>query len=182
VHDRCAIFSFIQYFALLNHVLSFIYRYRGKYIILAYSSASSCLPHFHAIRLFTPSFGTSSAETATAQLSMLNVTPISFFFTSLRSKTQKVVSCSLVVLLFYGDIHLNPGPGTNIFQVCPVNIHSSSIHFNSLLLLISLSLITLITSAPTSMHFNTLLLLISLLNVEQINEHFFINTYKIIEI
>jgi len=55
----------------------------------------------------TSSFATISAETATAQFSMLNVIPISFFFTSLRSKTQKIVSCSLVILLFYVVIFIS---------------------------------------------------------------------------
>jgi len=79
---------------------------------------------FHTTSI-TSSFAAISAETATAQFSMLNVIPISFFFTSPRSKTQKVISCSLVILLLLcGDIHINPGPCSNTFQVCTLNIRS----------------------------------------------------------
>ena len=74
---------------------------------------------------FTSSFDASSAKTAAAQFSMLNVIPISFFFTSPRYKTNKAISCSIAVLLLLcGNIHLNPVPGANTFRVCTLNIRS----------------------------------------------------------
>jgi hypothetical protein len=40
-------------------------------------------------------------------------------------KLIKVLSCSLVILLLlFGDIHINPSPSSNTFQVCTLNIHS----------------------------------------------------------
>ena len=82
--------------------------------------ASKC----HTISI-TSLFDPTSAETASAQFSILIVIPISFFFPSPRSKTQKVLSCSLVALLLLcGDIHLNPGPGSNSFKICTLNSRS----------------------------------------------------------
>jgi len=95
-----------------------------SFILTALSSIILLASKFHGPSI-TSSFAPTSAETATAQFSMLKVIPISFFFTSSRSKTQKVVSCSLLALLLLcDDIHFNPGSGSNTFQVCTLNICS----------------------------------------------------------
>jgi len=95
-----------------------------SFILTALSFILLFASKFHTTSI-TSSFAPTSAETATAQFSMLNVIPISFFFTSPRSKTQNVLSGYLVALLLLcGDIHLNPGPGSNTFQVCTLNIRS----------------------------------------------------------
>ena len=83
-----------------------------------------CATKFHPTS-FSISRCASSDETATAQFSYLNVIAISFFFTSPRSNSHKVKSCSLTILLILcGDIQLNPGPCTNTFNVCTLNIRS----------------------------------------------------------
>jgi len=95
-----------------------------SFILTALSSILLFAFKFHTTSI-TSSFAPTSAETAIAQFSMLNVIPISFFFTSPRSKTQKVLSCAIVALLLLcGDIYLNPGHGSNTFQVCTLNICS----------------------------------------------------------
>jgi len=105
---------FVQHSALLSHVSSFFHAY------------SLCCIMLLASRFHTTSITSSlaiCAETATAQFSILNVIPISFFFTSPRSKTQKIVSCSLIILLLLcGDILINPGPCGNTFQEWTLNI------------------------------------------------------------
>ena len=83
-----------------------------------------CASKFHPTS-FSSSLSAPSDNTATTQFSSLNVIPISFFFTSPRSSGHKVKSCSLVILLILcGDIHPNPGPCTNTFNMCTLNIRS----------------------------------------------------------
>ena len=95
-----------------------------SFILTALSSILVFASTFHTISI-TSSFAPTSAETAAAQFGILNVIPISFFFTSPRSKTQKVLSCSLVALLLLcGNILLNPGLGSNSFKICTLNIRS----------------------------------------------------------
>ena len=83
-----------------------------------------CASKFHPT-LSPPSFCTSSDETASAQFGSFNVISISYFFTSPRSNIHKVKSCFLIIfLILCGDIQLNPGPSTNTFNVCTLNICS----------------------------------------------------------
>ena len=95
-----------------------------SFILTALSSILLLASKCHTISI-TSSFAPTSDKTATAQFSILNVIPISFFFPLPRSKTQTVLSCSLVALLLLcGDNHLNPGPGSNSFKICSLNIRS----------------------------------------------------------
>ena len=75
---------------------------------------------------FSPSYSDNHAI-ATAQFGSFNVIPISFVFTSSKLHIRHAHSSSLVILLsllLSGDIQLNPGPATNTFKVCTLNIRS----------------------------------------------------------
>jgi exonuclease III len=57
----------------------------------------------------------------------LNVIPMSFILTSSKSSVRRVQSSTLIILLgllLSGDIQLNPGPASNTFNVCTLNIRS----------------------------------------------------------
>ena len=66
--------------------------------------------------------------TATIQYTYLNLIPLSYFLTPPRSKVftfSKSKSLWLLILiLLSGDIHLNPGPHSNLFNICSLNIRS----------------------------------------------------------
>ena len=65
--------------------------------------------------------------TATTQFGLLNVIPLSFFITSSKSSIRHIQSSSVVILLgllLSGDIQLNPGPTSSVFNVCTLNIRS----------------------------------------------------------
>ena len=71
--------------------------------------------------------GSMNHSTATNQFSFLNVIPMSFILTSSKSSVRRVQSSTLIILLgllLSGDIQLNPGPASNTFNVCTLNIRS----------------------------------------------------------
>jgi exonuclease III len=103
-------------------VVSFI----ALYFLLHSSPVSSDSSQTH------PSFAT---PTASIQFSHLNVIPLSFFFASQRPKAIPVTSLScLLLILLSGDIQLNPGPTSNTFNVCSLNIRSllNPIHYTAI--------------------------------------------------
>src|SRR5664279_3234268 len=90
--------------------------------------------------------------TATIQYTYLNRIPLSYFLTPPRSKVftfSKSKSLWLLILiLLSGDIHLNPGPHSNLFNICSLNIRSllKPVLIITLLLLILLNLVMFISS------------------------------------
>ena len=67
-----------------------------------------------------------SSATASAEFSHLNVIPISFLFARSTRKPPirfSSLTCLLLIVLS-GDIQLNPGPISNTFNVCSLNIRS----------------------------------------------------------
>ena len=66
-------------------------------------------------------------NTSTGQFGFLNVIPMSFILTSSKSSLRRAQSSTLIILLgllLSGDIQLNPGPVSNTFNVCTLNIRS----------------------------------------------------------
>jgi len=75
----------------------------------------------------SPLSHSSHSATATTQFGLLNVVPFSFFITSFKSSIRHIKSSSFVILhglLFSGDIQLNPGPTSFIFNISTLNIRS----------------------------------------------------------
>ena len=70
--------------------------------------------------------GSMNHSTATNQFSCLNAIPLSFILTSSKSSVRRVQSSMPIILLglLSGDIQLNPGPASNTFNVCTLNIRS----------------------------------------------------------
>jgi hypothetical protein len=68
-----------------------------------------------------------STSTATRQYACLNIVPLSFFLTCPRSSFAFTGFSSkflIFLIILSGDIQLNPGPSTNTFNVCTLNIRS----------------------------------------------------------
>ena len=80
---------------------------------------------FHSSPVSSQTHSSFHIGTASIQFSHLNVIPFSFFFVSPCQKPIRINSLScLLLILLSGDVQLNPGPTSNTFNICTLNIRS----------------------------------------------------------
>lgn len=105
------------------------YLHHSNMFHTSFVCVSLCLGYLITHTSPQPSSTSLSTEftTTSLQYSYLNIIPLSYFLNTPRSYFTFSKSKSLWLLIFIilsGDIQLNPGPISNVFNVCTINIRS----------------------------------------------------------